>query len=417
VARCRRRRVAVTTAPTGRLVADDLRQVMTDGAFETSLRLTWDGAPAPAGVPGSGARIVVRVHDDDAVVLARRYADGTRPAAATALLPVLTIVAAASGRDLHVDAPVCAAALAGARRAAATVSAWFGWHDARPGAATEFDAPPTGAEGDDALFFSRGLDSMSSWIVLRDAGVPPGRLIALDWRDPPYATPGTEAILAGTRSAAALTGVPLSRVSTNARDWLDPLAEWTKAFGATLATTALALDGMVSRALITSSFPPGVVSAHGSHDDLDPLWSSAGVRVEHFHPVPGGRIDRARVVSTDAWACRWLKVCWERPGDGNCGVCRKCLLTMSAFHVIGALDRVQPAFDAPLAPPAIRTVTAEPTVVPLIAEVLAVYRDVAEGRARPAWTRRVRSGRRAAAEYADAWSEVLDATTRRNAAP
>lgn len=47
------------------------------------------------------------------------------------------------------------------------------------------------------------------------------------------------------------------------------------------------------------------------------------------------------------------EACWERPGDGNCGHCTKCLLTMTDFALAGCLDAVRERFDGPLTPEAV----------------------------------------------------------------
>lgn len=178
-----------------------------------------------------------------------------------------------------------------------------------------------------------------------------------------------------------------------------------------LAGPSLALAGLVRSVGVASTYVAGNLNAYGSHEALDPLWSSAAVTIEHRTDVPGDRTARAAVVLRDRWAVRWLQVCWEHPEEGNCGRCRKCLRTMGELWVAGADEADLAAFAAPLIPDAVRSLwQAEPHPFPQNGlELVARLRSVVAGRvpAYPVARGSEVSERAFAAELLAAWEEVL----------
>jgi hypothetical protein len=91
------------------------------------------------------------------------------------------------------------------------------------------------------------------------------------------------------------------------------------------------------------------------------------------------------MVAADSFASRWLKVCWEVAGDGNCGACFKCLTTMSNFAAVGELAAVQTRFRAPLTPAAVAAL--ELTGVPYhsLLNIIELVDDLPVGALREAW--------------------------------
>jgi hypothetical protein len=222
------------------------------------------------------------------------------------------------------------------------------------------------------MFLSRGLDSMATYALHRERLAA---LISMDWRDPPYATAGTAELWRGTQEAALETGLPLIAVSTNARTFLDPVLRWEFTHGGVLGSLAQLVSPEIGEALIAGTFPQGREAPTGTHPDLDPLWSSSSVRLT-YDEGGGGRNEKAALVADVPWCVRHLMVCWERPGDGNCGSCCKCILTATNFHIAGRLDEVRDRFEAPLTPDAVREVARNgtpttPTNADLVLERLA----------------------------------------------
>jgi len=319
------------------VVADDHQVATVDGGWVSSVRVTMPREPA--------RRLVLRLHDEAA------GHDGRCPieATATPFLPMLTVLAGAAGARLRIDDPVDQVALDGAQRAASLLASWFDWPHLDVAAPTV--QVPAPAQRGTGLFFSRGLDSM--WSLFR-GGMPVQHLLGIDWEDAPLASDGTRAIMRGTKAAAADLRLPLHRVSSNYRQFSDDVIGWDDAVGPTLASFALLLAPLVDQVIISATLPGHLLRPKGTHPDLDPLWSSAATRVLHFG-VELGRCDKAAAVADEPFVQRWLKVCWEREGDGNCGMCPKCQMTMSNFAAVGRLDAVASLFDAPLSAEVVRT--------------------------------------------------------------
>lgn len=248
--------------------------------------------------------------------------------------------------------------------------------------AAQRTAPATPAPGA-GLYFSRGLDSMASFVRRREEL---DALIGLAWEDPPYRDAGTEAVWDGTVAAAAAAGLPLLHVSTDARALLDPFIAWDFSHGAVLAATGLLLSPVLGGALIAGAFPDGIAAPAGTHQDLDHLWSSSAVRFA-TESGGGGRNEKAAVVGPDPFGTRWLSVCWEVPGERNCGRCCKCMVTMTNFHIAGHLDAVRDSFEADLTPAGVLAVAHEGTpTTPMNAELI-LERLAADDPLRPAWER------------------------------
>ena len=318
-------------------------------------------------------------------LILRRHAAGTADIeeTATPFLPIGLVLAAVQGLDLRIDGPVDPVAADGAGVAAGLLAGWFGW--TAPRIAVGDAAPATEPATATGLFFSRGLDSMTTLIQRRaDIGV----LLGMDWHDAPLATEGTAEIWRGTQAAADDAGLPLLRLTTNARRFLDPVVPWELSHGAVLGALAQLASPSIGTAIISGTHPEGREAPYGSHPQLDPCWSSSRVRVV-YAAGGGGRNEKAAVVATDPFAVRWLKVCWERPGDGNCGRCAKCLMTLTNFHIAGRLEAVRDRFDAPLTPEAVSAVADRAILSPENVEALIEALDPADPLLEP-WTRVLR---------------------------
>lgn len=331
-----------------RIEVGQLRQDESDGAVVTSMRVQCPGA--------EDRRLRMRIHGSS-------LADVDR--SATPFLPIATLLALGTARDLRLDDPVDGHALEGAETAARLLASWFGWREPRMTAAV-LPAPSAVADGT-GLFFSRGLDSMATLLTRQGEFT---HLIGIDWVDPPYATAGTREIWDATQAAATEIGLPLVRVTTDARQVLEPAVGWDQSHGTVLGALALLHSPHLRRVWIGSAYRGDLLVPHGSHPELDPLWSSSRVEIVHRTEL-GGRVDKASIVGRNAFASRWLKVCWERDGNGNCGRCAKCLGTMTAFALAGTSDAVRERFDGDLTVEAVRGIVDEPRIaIPNILELL-----------------------------------------------
>ena len=91
----------------------------------------------------------------------------------------------------------------------------------------------------------------------------------------------------------------------------------------------------------------------GSHPLLDPLWSTEDIEFTH-DGCEALRSAKIKAIARAPLALSTLRVCWaNEQAEYNCGRCEKCLRTMIALHVVGALDRCT-TFNQPLSVTAVR---------------------------------------------------------------
>ena len=324
------------------VVLSDVRPEYADGVQASTALLR-------GGIAGDGFRLRLRLHGD-----------GPLDHSATAFLPILALTAAASGLDGVVEGSVDAGALDGAERAMSVQAGFYDMRAPMLRADEVSDAGPRANSADDAvggrggrgvgLFFSRGVDSMSTYLTDR-AEIT--HLVTIDWVDPPYVSDGLAAVMVGTDAAARELGLPLLRVTTNVRQLLEPSPGWLISHGQVLASFALVLGPQLAEVRIASTITAGDPTPASVHELSDSLWSSSSVAIVHRHPVAGTRVEKTALVATDDWAMRWLRVCFTKAGDGNCGVCPKCLMTMTTLELVGAGDRLGAIFDASLSAEAV----------------------------------------------------------------
>lgn len=147
-------------------------------------------------------------------------------------------------------------------------------------------------------------------------------------------------VLAHARAAAKRLGRGLVVVRTNAKAPLGGV-DWNRyGHGPVRASVGLALGGLLHTALIPSgraTLDPFKPTA--SHPGVDPLWSTEGVEFVH-DGADTTRTDKLGLIATSDLALRHLRACWEnRDGAYNCGRWEKCLRTMAALKLAGALGR------------------------------------------------------------------------------
>ena len=271
----------------------------------------------------------------------------------SAFVPVAAVLALLHGEPLTVEGPLPDRQAAGAGEAVRLLAPWLGL----PPVAVAADGPGEGAErGPEpaiepapgvGLFFTRGVDS---WASLRRHRHRVTHLLALDGIEPGRSDADEAAVWAGHEHVAAELGLPLVRITTNARAQLDPLTVWDWTHGAVLASCGLLLSPLLGTVVVAGSYPADQHVPWGSSPGLDPLWSTDTTTVEH----DGGELGRWEKTASlvdDPPALASLHVCWDGRTAGNCGRCEKCLRTMTTLDSLGVLDRVP--FDAPLSPAAV----------------------------------------------------------------
>ncbi len=239
------------------------------------------------------------------------------------LLPAMSV-----RRPLECAEPICSQWRRNAAKAASLMGQWWCME---AGVVAAPDRRAGTSRSGVGLFFTAGVDSFHS--LFANAAVVT-HLINVEGFDIRLDDGGRLQSAARQIDAIAREfGIPIIRVRTNLRQHaLFASVSWERTHGAALACVAHLLTNTLGCVLVASSDVPG---PHGSHPELDPLWSSSLLEVTH--DSPGIRrlrkvVDLAKheIVQTH------VKVCWENRAESlNCGGCEKCLRTRLQFLVSG----------------------------------------------------------------------------------
>ncbi len=239
-----------------------------------------------------------------------------------------------SARPLVIAQPVCALWRENIEGAAAMLARWwdYGPCDVRcPTASAGEAADSTG------LCFTAGVDSFYS--LLRCAPDVETLVFArgydVDLRDRRQADWGEQAV----RAVAAETGRRAVVVTTNLRRHRTfRRSSWERSHGGALAALGHVLSAHIGRLLVSASERIGSTCCWGSRWDLDPLFSSSRLRIEHCGATLL-RTQKLWEIAHEPLVQRHLRVCWQRAhAGGNCGRCEKCVRTMLTLESCGQLD-------------------------------------------------------------------------------
>jgi hypothetical protein len=184
-----------------------------------------------------------------------------------------------------------------------------------------------------ALCFSGGVDSFHSLLT-----GPSDALVYVLGYDVAL---GDEARAAAVehlvRDVAARTGRDAVIVRTNLREHPSFGVGWERAHGGALAGVGHLLDDHVGLLRLSATFSQMEIRPWGSHPALDPLWSSARLRIDHAG-LEIRRIHKLTRIAGVPLVRQHLRVCWENRGAGlNCSHCDKCLITMAVLAHSGQL--------------------------------------------------------------------------------
>jgi hypothetical protein len=254
---------------------------------------------------------------------------------------------------LRVEGVVSSQMLAGARRFMEIIHGWS--PEFRPVPIEVDEVRPSLASGRQvATFFSAGVDSFYTVLTKGRADVPPDRristLIYLDGFDVHLDDVlAREGSLAGVSAAAAGLGKELLCISTNLRQATRRICRWDYYHGQLLASSALGVAGLLGRVYVPSTYDSSDPTPHGSHPQLDPLWSTETLQFDHDgFDVPRTQKVMSQV-SHSPVALKHLRVCVrERGARPNCGRCSQCMRTKINLAIAGVLDQCR-TFDTPLA--------------------------------------------------------------------
>ena len=319
----------------------------------------------------------------------------------------LLIAAATRGEPLEIDAAVDRSWLEQVPGIVRQVKQW--WH--LPG--TRVISPdvvdtPRAMPGLTAQCFTGGVDS---FYALISAKTSPGMLVFGHGYDIPLDDRvRLDAFLTGFRETAVTFGTRSVLIATNLQQ--HPVSQGIdlrRSHGGGFAALGHFLAEEVERIVIPSSYPYHDPKPWGSHWDLDPLWSSRWMTVEHADATYR-RNGKVRAIADHPMVRRHLRVCsTTKTPTGNCGHCEKCIRTMITFAMCGRLDACE-AFDrtVPIEQRVEKMSIVKPHLVSIYEELIggiedpqlkaAVQRLIADSRGRPAWLyQRMRRWRRKAA--------------------
>lgn len=247
-----------------------------------------------------------------------------------ALLTCFAIPAMKSGRMLSAPAGTVVSKLwcENVREASSLIAHWWGFHPIQVKTETTERLTSTSDAG---LFFTGGVDS--SYSLVKNRGKVT-RLINVEGFDVAFDDDERlEATALLINHIANAEGLEVVRVRTNLRE--HPFfrsVKWGKTHGSALAGIAHLLSPHLRKVFVASS---DVHEPHGSHPQLDPLWSSDCMDI--IYDSPGvARLDKVDAIKLVPWVDTHLKVCWEnREKRLNCGRCEKCVRTQLQFFVVG----------------------------------------------------------------------------------
>ena len=281
------------------------------------------------------ARVTARVGDADVWFESSDVA--LRPAMEAFVAPFL-LPSVAQGRRLTTATAVAADFAAGFAGVLDIAARWWNYPQLLPQVDTYAvdSAPQRGWRN--ALCFSGGVDSFHTLLA---SNRPVDDLVFLHGFDVPlHDTARADACEREMREIARLTGTRAVVVRTNLR--AHPAfraAPWERTHGGALAAVGHVLPSDVGRLFISASYPRARWRPWGSHWELDPFWSGAGLAIEHI----GAEVDRVaklRALRDAPLARKYLRVCWENLSPQlNCSRCEKCIRTQVVLAALGVLDR------------------------------------------------------------------------------
>ena len=317
----------------------------------------------------------------------------------------------AGERRLLVEGAICPRLARGLESAANLVRSWWG-PPRRPiavEASEGFRALPPAARPRAAFCLTGGADSLALLATNRSTYPPDhpgsfreavsvyGHLCAETDVSPWY-----ERALPALEATAREAGATLVSIRTNL--WrLEPvfdLVAWESLSASLVAAAHLFRRRWTSVCLasgrdVTNEIP------RGTHPLLDPLYSSTALEVRH-DATALRRFERLRLIAASRPGAESLIVCQTFPqGETlNCGVCEKCVRTMTELLAIGALERARQFPRADVAAGDVAGVEIGPAEAEYWAEVLpalaalgrsdlvaAIRKKLREARRVERWTR------------------------------
>ena len=264
-----------------------------------------------------------------------------------AFVSALLIAAVAQERQLVVADPIAGDYAANLPRVLDLTARWWNYPRLLPKIDSSAAASPQPTSGKSAearagaaLCFSGGVDS---FYTLLAAGRSVDALVFVHGFDVKLDDGERAAVVQDhLRMVAAEVGARAVFVRTNLR--AHPAfrtVSWLRTFGSALAAIGHLLSDSWATLLVSSSYSLAEPYPAGSHWELDPLWSGAGLAVEHVG-AECNRTEKLAALKDHPLMHRYLRVCWENRSDRlNCSRCEKCVRNEVVLAALGALDSFQ----------------------------------------------------------------------------
>ncbi len=258
-------------------------------------------------------------------------------------LACMAPLAAKLGEPVRIALPVDRLLLRNVRELMAIWQSWYPRLHRVEVAADTTDGLPVPGETRTAAFFSGGVDSFFTILRAREpGGIRIDDLISVGGFDILLRSlPAFEQRRERQTAVAESVGCRLVDVITNLRDTRIEKAGWSPLLhGSALAAVGLALEGLYGRLLIGSTGQYASLMPLGSHPLTDPLHSTSGTRVIHDGATHDRR-SKVEYVSGSDLALKNLHVCFRVASNDNCGLCEKCIRTMSMLELMGRLEKAE----------------------------------------------------------------------------
>jgi hypothetical protein len=236
---------------------------------------------------------------------------------------------------------------------------WKAWHPELP--MVKIAAPVTETASvperrRTGQFFTGGVDSL--FTALRhtrsfhsDAPCETDDLISICGYDIPLRNADAYAgRYARQQRAAAELGKEVIDIFTNARETaiarinrvgpVDATFWWKICHACGLAGLAHSLEKRFRKVFISSSYTYSQFSGvpYATNPLTDHLLSTSNLNVFHYGSA-FKRVEKVLYIAPSDVALRTLQVCFHQETEENCGYCLKCLQTMIALEIAGALER------------------------------------------------------------------------------
>jgi hypothetical protein len=196
--------------------------------------------------------------------------------------------------------------------------------------------PPQASTGGTGLFFTGGVDSFFS--LLRHREEITHLIFVRGFDIKRHKQEVDDSVLPAIRAVAAQMNKTLVEVSTNIREFSDPIVDWALDYhGTALAAVAQVLAPTLKKCYIAASHVEADTFRWGSHLMLDPLYSTEKLSLIH-DGANATRVEKVAAIADDPLVQQTLRVC-NKAGAYNCGRCEKCLRTMINLRVAGALEK------------------------------------------------------------------------------